>query len=75
MKTQKVHWKPLSFLRMLLGALKCGSWQLSKEIEADRVLFPNLYELMKKKEAKQEKDMESWFKRALRQQKEAKRKV
>ena len=74
MKTQKVHWKPMSFIRTLLGALKCGSWQLAQEIEADRVLFPNLYELMKKKEAKQEKDMESWFKRALRQQKEGAKK-
>lgn len=50
MKTQKVHWKPLSFLRMLLGALKCGSWQLSKEIESERVLFPKAYELRKQKE-------------------------
>ena len=50
MKTQKVHWKPLSFLRMLLGALKCGSWQHSKETESERVLFPKAYALRKQKE-------------------------
>ena len=63
MKKQKTYWKealrqPLTFLRVLFGALKCGSWQLSKEIESERVLFPKAYELRKQKEV----ELRRWVK-------------
>ncbi|MDI6810874.1 MAG: hypothetical protein QMD80_04250 [archaeon] len=36
------------FVRVLLGAVRYGSWGFSKELDDERVLFPEAYELRKK---------------------------
>ena len=63
MKKQKLHWKPMSFIRTLLGALKYGSWQLACEIETERILFPKAYELRKQKET----ELRRWVKLGTKQ--------
>jgi len=59
MKKDAIYWKevlkqPFSFLRVLFGAIWYRSWQLSYEIETERILSPKAYELRKQIERERE---------------------